>query len=124
MSETRSASKRPSYERRKPRYAANLQVWVFTKGLNHFQAEKTANISLGGLFVCTNHSAEVGEKLHIRVILSDIDSYFDVKTRVAWLCGNDGSHPEGLGLEFIELDEAQQHVVQNILKDYVNVKDR
>ena len=123
MSEMRSPTKR-SVERRKPRYSANLQVWVFTKGLNHFESERTANISSGGLFVCTGHSAEVGERLHIRVILSDIDSYFDVKTRVAWVCGDEGSHPAGLGLEFIELDEAQTHVVQTILKDYVNVKDR
>jgi uncharacterized protein (TIGR02266 family) len=111
-------------ERRKPRYSSNLTVMVFTKGLNHFLSEKAANISSGGLFVCTDHAVEIGDKLHIRITLSDIESYFDLKTRVAWICPSGSSHPQGFGLEFIELNEAQQKVVTDILSKYINVKER
>jgi uncharacterized protein (TIGR02266 family) len=112
------------HQRLKPRYAANLEVLVYTKGLDHFFAERTANISNGGLFVCTNYQTTEGEKLHIRIILSDIDSYFEVKTRVAWVCPGDGSHPAGLGLEFTELNEAQRTVIERILSKYINVRER
>ena len=119
-----SSKKAATLERRKPRYSANLSVMVFTKGLNHFQSERTANISSGGLFICTDVKCEIGEKLHIRVMLSDIDSYFDMKTRVAWTCGADQSHPEGVGLEFIELNDAQQKVIKDILTNYINIKEK
>ena len=122
MSTSDKSDKSPA--RLKPRYAANLEVLVYTKGLQHFVAEKTANISKGGLFVCTNHKAEVGEKMHIRIILSDIDSYFEVKTRVAWLCDGGGSHPEGIGLEFIEVNDAQAEIIERILTKYVNIRER
>ncbi len=110
-------------ERRKPRYSANLSVLVFTKGLNHFESQKTANISSGGLFVCTDQLSETGEKLHVRVMLADINSYFDVKTRVAWVCKGEASHPQGMGLEFIDLEVDQKEVVTKILAKYVNVRE-
>jgi Tfp pilus assembly protein PilZ len=108
-------------KRQKARYAANIAVEMFTQGLNYFRAERTANISLGGLFVCTEYDGKINEKVHIRIILSDRDSYFDVKTRIAWTCDGTGSHPKGLGLEFIELNDAQKMVIEKFLKDYVNV---
>jgi len=110
--------------RRKPRYSANMQVTVFTKGLNHFQSEKTANISQGGLFICTSYKCEVGEKLHVRIILSDIDSFFDMKAKVAWTNDASNSHPEGIGVEFVDMTNEQKEVISKILSKYVNVKDR
>lgn len=111
-------------ERRKPRYATSLKVLVFTKGLEHFQSERAANISSGGIFVCTDHICEVGEKLHIRIIFSDLDAYFDVKTRVAWVCGDDSSHPQGFGLQFTDLNDAHKQVIDKFLSKYINVKER
>lgn len=118
-----SASSPAVRERRKPRYSANLSVMVFTRGLNHFMAEKTANISLGGLFVCTDHNAEVGEKLHIRIMMSDLDAYFDVKSEVVWVCPKGSGHPQGLGLRFCDLNEDQQAVISRFLKNYINVNE-
>ncbi len=109
-------------ERRKPRYSANLSVMVFTRGLNHFVAEKTANISTGGLFVCTDHPAEKGEKLHIRVMMTDLDAFFDVKTEVVWVCTKGSGHPQGLGLQFTDLTEDQKNVISRFMRNYINVK--
>lgn len=111
-----------SNRRLKPRYAVNLKVEMITKGLNHHSIERCANVSLGGIFVCTDHLASLGEKVHIRIIFSDKDSYFDVKTQVAWISNSEGPHPQGLGLEFIELSDAHKQVIAHFLKDYVNVQ--
>ena len=127
MSMKNRASSTPSaaaLERRKPRYSASLKVLVFTKGLEHFQSERAANISSGGIFVCTDHICDVGEKLHIRIIFSDLDAFFDVRTRVAWVCGDDTSHPQGLGLEFVDVNDAQKQVISQFLSKYINVKEK
>jgi Tfp pilus assembly protein PilZ len=108
--------------RLKPRYAVNIKVEMLTKGLNHVSVERCANVSLGGLFVCTDYSADENERVHVRVIFSDKEAFFDVKTRVAWVCDGEGSHPKGLGLEFVDLTKEQNLIVQNFLKDYVNVQ--
>jgi Tfp pilus assembly protein PilZ len=111
-------------ERRKPRYSANIRVLVFTKGLNHFEARKTANISTGGLFICTElkDKFEIDEKLHIRIILDDRDAYFEVKTKVVWVCPEGSGHPSGLGLEYTDVSDDQKEIIDKILKDYINVK--
>jgi len=122
MNDNRESTTR--WERRKPRYSAHVQVLVFTRGLEHFLSERTANISEGGLFICTEQNLEIGERVHIRVILSDKDSYFDVKTRVAWACDGSGSHPKGLGLELMDLNAPQRSVIEKVLRHYVNVQDK
>jgi len=108
--------------RLKPRYSAQIKVEMLTKGLDYHRVDKTANISTGGIFVCTDFLAPEGERVHIRIILADKDAYFDVKTQVAWVCDGSGSHPKGLGLEFIELNEAQVLVINRFLREYVNVQ--
>lgn len=111
-------------ERGKPRYAANLKVEIFTKGLNHQIVERTANISSGGLFVCTEYSSEIGEKMHLRIIFLDREAYFDVKSEVAWVCNGEKGHPKGLGVRFVELNSAQQQIIDRYLVEYVNIRDR
>ncbi|MEO5667174.1 MAG: PilZ domain-containing protein [Bdellovibrionota bacterium] len=108
--------------RLKARYAVNIKVEMLTKGLNHFNVERCANVSLGGLFVCTDYLAEEDERVHVRVIFADKEAFFDVKTRVAWTCDGTGSHPKGLGLEFVDLTKEQNVIIQHFLKDYVNVQ--
>ncbi len=108
--------------RQKPRYSAQLKVDVFTPGLEHLRVEKTANISQTGLFICTEITAKLNDKFHLRIIFSDQDAYFDVKAKVIWICDGKSSHPRGLGLHFVELNEAQNHVIDSYLKKYVNVQ--
>lgn len=111
-------------ERAKPRYAANLKVEVFTKGLNHHLVEKTANISSGGLFICTEIASEIGEKMHLRIIFSDREAFFDVKAIVAWVCNGERGHPKGLGVKFTDLNSSQQNIIDRYLVEYVNIRDR
>lgn len=111
-------------QRIKPRYSAHLKVELFTKGLEHHLIERTANISSGGLFVCTDISAGIDDKVHLRIIFSDKAAYFDVKAVVVWVCDGSKGHPKGLGVEFIDMNAAQQAIVDRHLVEYVNVRDR
>lgn len=116
-------AKSSKYPRQKPRYAARLKVEVMTKGLEHHRIEKTANISTTGLFICTDMHADLEDKMHLRIIFEDRDAYFDVKARIVWTCDNAGSHPQGWGLEFVELNQAQKDVIEKFLSEYVNIAD-
>ncbi len=112
-----------SHPRQKPRYAARLKVEVMTKGLEHHHIEKTANISHTGLFLCTDMKAKLNDKMHLRIILSDQDAYFEVKARVVWVC-SEGSHPAGWGMEFVELNAVQTQVINKFLTEYVNISEK
>lgn len=109
--------------RQKARYSAQLKVEIFLKGLEHHHIDKTANISETGLFLCTELPSEIGDKMHLRIILSDRAAFFDVKAQVVWLCDGNGSHPRGIGLEFVELNRVQSEVIEKILREYVNVQN-
>ncbi len=108
--------------RLKPRYAVDIRIEMLTKGLDHYVVERCANVSLGGVFVCSDYSAQMNERVHVRIILADQDAYFDVKTEVAWICDGSGSHPKGLGLRFIELSKEQDMIIDRFLREYVNVQ--
>lgn len=108
--------------RLKPRYAVDVKVEMLTQGLDHYVVERCANVSLGGLFVCTDYSAKESERVHVRIILADQDAYFDIKTEVAWICEGESSHPKGLGLRFVDVNEQQQAIIDRFLKDYVNIQ--
>ena len=123
-SEPKDSSGSHKSQRAKPRYAMNLRVEMFTKGFNHHLVEKTANISTGGLFVCTDVEAQTGEKLHLRVHFLDKAAYFDVKGAVVWVCNGERGHPKGLGVQFVELSEPQLEVIRRYLSQYVNIRDR
>ncbi len=108
--------------RKAPRYSMNLAVEIFSKGLNHVHGAKTANVSLTGLFVCTDLAAALGEQLHLRVVLKDKEAFFDIRGQVVWVCDGQGTHPQGLGLQFVNLSRDQQNVINQHLKDYVNIR--
>lgn len=111
-------------QRKKPRYQLALKAEVWVRDLEHHVIEQTANISMGGLFLCTALDLPQGDIVHVRIIFKDLDAYFDAKSKVVWRCNGSGSHPVGLGLEFIELNEPQIAVIERYLKNYVNIRDK
>ena len=112
----------PKEQRKKPRYQLAVKAEVWIRDLEHHVIEKTANISLGGLFLCTEINVPPGDIVHVRIIFKDLEAYFDAKTRVAWQCDGKGTHPQGLGLQFVDLSDAQNEVIARYLKQYVNVR--
>lgn len=110
--------------RKKPRYQLALKAEIWVRDLQHHVVEKTANISNGGLFLCTELNLPQGDIVHVRIIFKDLDAYFDAKTKVVWRCDGIGTHPMGLGLEFTDLSSAQHGVIDRYLSNYVNVREK
>jgi Tfp pilus assembly protein PilZ len=111
-------------KRKKPRYQLALKAEIWIRDLQHHIIERTANISIGGLFLCTDLNLPQGDIVHVRIIFKDLDAYFDAKTKIVWRCDGLGSHPMGLGLEFIDLNDAQIDVIDTYLSKYINVRNK
>lgn len=118
-----SDSSQPSVKRQKPRYQLALKAEVWVKGLEHHQIERTANVSATGLFLCTDLELAPGDVLHLRIIFKDLEAFFDSKAKVVWKCDGLDTHPKGLGLQFVELNQSQVQVIERYLKNYITVKD-
>ncbi|HVJ64186.1 MAG TPA: PilZ domain-containing protein [Bdellovibrionota bacterium] len=114
----------PLGQRKKPRYQLALRAELWYRDLQHHVVEKTANISLTGLFLCTEIDLPKGDTVHVRIIFKDLDAYFDAKAKVIWRCDGIGTHPMGLGLQFFDVSDAQSAVIERYLKNYVNVRER
>ena len=105
--------------RKSIRYNEEIEVEMMVKGLETPYVEKSANISGGGLFVCTNYEGDVDEKVHLRIIFPKFEAFFDVRAAVRWLSdGLSSGLPKGLGLEFVDLTEKQTVVIKDFLNDF------
>jgi len=111
-----SKNKRKSF-----RISTKIKVEMLVKGLESPVVEYSANISPDGMFLATNYRGAENEKIHLRIIFKNQDSYFDVSGRIIWT--NPGpikDHPKGIGIEFVDLNDKQKFVIENHLKDYIN----
>ncbi|KTD64029.1 PilZ domain-containing protein [Legionella spiritensis] len=57
----------------------------------------------GGLFIRTNHSFNLGEKVSLVINLMDEPESYKIDGQVAWITpkGAQGSKPAGIGVQFI-----------------------
>lgn len=97
-------------KRKTPRIPLNLEVCYGADGVRtDFTSAQTFNVSLGGLFVETSAPLPSGEQLNLKLTLAEHDPPFTCRGRVAWV--NDAlvpcnpSHPPGMGIEFLEVDQ-------------------
>jgi uncharacterized protein (TIGR02266 family) len=79
----------------------------------------TENISLGGLFMSTNHTAHVGEKFPMEFILPDRKTKVDCTGEVVWTrqYSSEGAGSEGVGVRFVNLNAKKIKAIEQwILK--------
>jgi len=109
-------------KRSSPRFNINVSCEIVVKGLEEPLVEQTGDISNTGLFLKTTYKPDIGDTIHLRVILKDQDGYFDAKAKVVRVEfeNKDDFFPLGFAVEYIDLNEKQQFVIDNFLKDYFN----
>jgi uncharacterized protein (TIGR02266 family) len=76
----------------------------------------TVNVSMGGLFIETNHILPVDTELLVKFKLPNIDRIISCKSRVAWVNGADSlkkeNLPSGMGIQFLDLPQEDMHAVR------------
>ena len=76
------------------------------------------NLSLGGAFLATEKTVEIGTPVHVHVFLPWKLGEFEAEARIVWSSGKDGTEtdPPGVGLKFTGLDSQ----AESRLRGYVN----
>lgn len=96
------------------RVDTSYQVRLNTVG--DFKKAYIRNISGGGLFVETSHFAEIGTKVALQLLLPDEIQPMDIESSVAWINPRaTSSTPQGLGLKFLKMTEADRKRIQKFI---------
>ena len=73
------------------------------------------SIGVGGLFVATDGSFHVGERLAVRFTLSELDHSISVSAEVRWIREGQG-RASGMGLRFVRLPLVSAVAIQEFLR--------
>lgn len=71
------------------------------------------NISIGGLFMSTEHSVQSGERFPIEFVLPDNKTKVSCTGEVTWtrLYASEGAGSEGIGIRFLDLDDRKMKAI-------------
>lgn len=109
-------------QRRFPRVEAAIEVQCDC-GEESF-TEETLNLSLGGLYIRTIRSIEVGTTIDVQFNLPGIDHRFKVSSRVTRVNTEETSGaPPGVSVEFIDVsEEDKQAMTQFVVQSQLTQK--
>ena len=100
------------YDRRKSD-RADLVVRVDYHTVDELFSEFARNINEGGLFVETDTPHPVGTEVHLQFHVPGAEEPLQVIGRVVRTSGEDRNEPNGIGIEFDDLDrQARQRINQ------------
>ena len=105
--------------RKNTRVDAGFVIQVKCDTFDQFLEEHAVNISQGGIFIQTNQAYTVGTLLHFQFTSIDQGELIDGLGRVVHVQeGPGGSH--GIGLEFLNLSEQSEDMINEIVTSRYN----
>src|SRR3954470_22174970 len=110
-----SSSGRP--ERKHSRTPVSLLVQYRFNSLEDFLAEYATNLSPGGIFIGTDAPSPVGTMLYLQFSLKDGSRLIEGMGRVAHVKRDASGHAKGMGIEFVQFDEATRALIAKICAD-------
>ena len=106
-------------DRRQPRLPISLEVAYRTAGA--FLVSYSINLSKGGIFLETASPLGIGEQVTLRFDVPGVGP-LEVVGTVAWV--RSGSHdglPDGMGIQFAELDQKYGEVIDEMVRGFVGL---
>jgi len=99
-------------ERRASRRVATL-LSVRFQSLGEARHSLMTNVSKGGVFIYTEHPAEIGTRVDLTIRIDENDSQFVVPAEVVTqnMAPDMSSTSQGMGLRFLDLDEKTRKMV-------------
>ena len=106
-------------DRRQPRLPISLEVAYRTAGA--FLVSYSINLSKGGIFLETSTPLEVGEHVTLRFDVPGVGP-LEVVGTVAWVrAGSHDGLPDGMGIQFDQLDQQYGDVIDELVRDFVGL---
>jgi type IV pilus assembly protein PilZ len=108
-----------SERRRYPRVPLSLVIQYRFDTLEDFLSEYSVDISIGGMFIRTNEVREEGSLVYLQFYLRDGAKLIEGLGKVVRV--NDPKQPgagtpSGLGIEFVNFDQASMELIQQIVE--------
>jgi uncharacterized protein (TIGR02266 family) len=106
-------------DRRQPRLPISLEVAYRTAGA--FLVSYSINLSKGGIFLETQTPLDVGEQLTLKFDVPGVGP-LEVVGTVAWVrAGSHDGLPDGMGIQFDQLDQQYGDVIDELVRDFVGL---
>lgn len=99
----------PENRRRDKRYAVALKVSY--QSYKRFMVDYTANVSRGGMFIRTRSAYEPGQTLFLSFHVPGLSEPVRIRGRVAHHAFRTDRDEGGIGVEFIDIDEASREML-------------
>jgi uncharacterized protein (TIGR02266 family) len=112
----RLAGLRPERRRRPERRTLITQVEVSTAGGSYQTSSE--NISRGGMFLTTEQSHAVGERLRLQFRLPELETPLSIQAEVRWIRSSGpagGETPSGIGLLFMDPSAQVETAIRRFL---------
>jgi molecular chaperone DnaK len=101
-------------ERKHERTPVSLLVQYRFNSLEDFLAEYAVNLSPGGIFIATDDPSPIGTMLYLQFSLKDGSKLIEGMGRVAHVQHATAQQPRGMGIEFVQFDEASMELIARI----------
>ena len=103
-------------ERRKSE-RVGLVVRVTYQTVDELFSEFARNINEAGIFIETDNPQQVGSSVQLQFQLPGSDDPIEVAGTVVRISdGNDGNEPQGVGIEFDELNEEARQRINDLIR--------
>lgn len=96
-----------------------IRVLVEYQAVEDFLHDYTANISVGGMFICTDKPLEVGTRFRLRFQVPGRKRPIETYAEVRWCMPPDEAGPmnPGMGVQFDELSASDARTVRSLLDE-------
>ena len=111
------------YDRRKSN-RTELVVRVDYQTVDELFSEFARNINEGGLFVETSASHPVGTEVHLQFHVPGAEEPLQVAGRIVRHSGKDSGEPNGMGIEFDDLDRQARQRINQLVRALRTGSDR
>lgn len=109
-----------SFSHQRQHLRAKMSLKVLVDDGSGEREMRSATMSEGGMYLCTDHPAEQGSKLDMKLLLPGLKSPISLRGEVVYSLKNDS--PEiaaGMGVKFIGMDDGLITILRNYVESYL-----
>ncbi len=109
-----------SFSHQRQHLRARMSLKVLVDDGSGEREMRSATMSEGGMYLCTDHPAEQGSKLEMKLLLPGLKSPISLRGEVVYSLKNDSPEiASGMGVKFIGMDDGLITILRNYVESYL-----
>jgi uncharacterized protein (TIGR02266 family) len=102
--------------RRYPRAEAALNVSYKAGSFGELIRDETVDLSLGGMFIKTTQQLALDDEVSFQLVTDREGGLIEGKGKVVRVSDGSGAQPQGVGLEFVDLQEPSRSMMNKLVE--------